>query len=379
MNVLLVSTSSGSHGGGEIYLRYLAAGLCQAGHEVGLWMSDAPAMDGLAASMASDITLLRGAYRNTYALPGRSPQAWWARRAVARAILPQWNGFAPDRILLNKQNLEDGLDLLYTAQQADAPSCCTIHLTQTARELGARLPAIRDALCRRILSAYRGRFVAVSEARAACLRQVCDDVPVEVVWNGIPRPEPGTSPRPGPARQRFHIPAEATVLLCVARLEPQKNPGTFFDRCELLLQRDPRLHAVWVGSGRWQATWRTRWARSPVADRLHHHEWVDDPTPWFRDADLYYHPAAYEGLPLAVLEALGHGLPTVLSEAVRQEAQPLRESHGVASDDPEGRWWERWRDPTARMQAAAAARATYATHFTLEAMTHATVEVLNRA
>jgi len=38
MKILLVSSGSGSRGGGEIFLVYLAQGLTDRGHEVLVWM-----------------------------------------------------------------------------------------------------------------------------------------------------------------------------------------------------------------------------------------------------------------------------------------------------------------------------------------------------
>ena len=46
---------------------------------------------------------------------------------------------APDVVHLNKQNLEDGLDLLRALDRCGLPSVCTIHLTQTARYLRGKL------------------------------------------------------------------------------------------------------------------------------------------------------------------------------------------------------------------------------------------------
>jgi len=48
MKVLLVSSSSGSHGGGEFYLALLAEGLVDLGCDVTVLMSNSANMDGLA-------------------------------------------------------------------------------------------------------------------------------------------------------------------------------------------------------------------------------------------------------------------------------------------------------------------------------------------
>lgn len=52
MKILFVSTSSGSRGGGELYLIYLAKKLRQHGMEVALWCATHERMDELATSFS---------------------------------------------------------------------------------------------------------------------------------------------------------------------------------------------------------------------------------------------------------------------------------------------------------------------------------------
>ena len=62
MKVLLASSSSGSRGGGELYLVYLGRALAHRGHAVTLWASTNPRMDELANTFSGFGQVLRSGY-----------------------------------------------------------------------------------------------------------------------------------------------------------------------------------------------------------------------------------------------------------------------------------------------------------------------------
>src|SRR4051812_32637433 len=66
LRVLLVSSGSGSRGGGEIFLDYLGKGLNDRGHEVLMWIPAHPRMDELAERCTRFARIVRADYRNTY-------------------------------------------------------------------------------------------------------------------------------------------------------------------------------------------------------------------------------------------------------------------------------------------------------------------------
>ena len=170
MKILLASTSSGSRGGGELYLNYLGRALAARGNEVALWASSHPRMDELCTRFAEIGRVLRADYTNTYDRRFRSV-ASYLDRGSARAAAGSWKKHAPDVVHLNKQNLEDGLDLVRAAGECGIPSVATIHLSQSARYLGAHIAGVRDFVSRRALNAYAGPLVTVIEQRR---RDLCD-------------------------------------------------------------------------------------------------------------------------------------------------------------------------------------------------------------
>src|SRR5262245_51373351 len=108
MKVLLVSSSSGSTGGGETYLHYLAVGLTQLGHSVNSICSISPTMDKLAENLAKCGEVKRVQLINTYERPARSLGSaldFEQQRRLSRAF----QKFQPDVVHVNQQVAEDAL------------------------------------------------------------------------------------------------------------------------------------------------------------------------------------------------------------------------------------------------------------------------------
>src|ERR1700730_1785981 len=145
MRILLASSNSGSRGGGELFLLALASALSASGHEIVLWTSQHSRMDELCARFREFGTVKRSLYTNTYDRRFRLVSAV-LDSAVSRRVATEWCSLRPEVIHLNKQNLEDGLDLVDALARTSLPGVCTIHVTQSAAYLKARFAHLRDLL-----------------------------------------------------------------------------------------------------------------------------------------------------------------------------------------------------------------------------------------
>ena len=338
MKILLASSSSGSRGGGEIYLVYLGEALARRGHEVMLWASDHPMLDGLAARFAPVGRVVRSPYRNTYLRPFRCFASWLDRAGAARAAR-QWRELAPDVLHLNKQNLEDGLDLVRAVAPTGLPAVCTIHLTQSARYLKAVAARPRDWISRAALARFGWPLVAVQEERARDLQAFLGGRgDVRAIRNGVPVPADQLL-RAGRerARRELGLSAQDLAVLCVGRLMPQKRPLLFLQLAADFLRAEPRARFVWLGSGPLEAAWDAEIARLGLGGRVARVPWVDDVAPYLAAADLYLHAAAYEGMPLALFEAMAAGLPCVVTENLARDMPFLRE--GILAVPETGGGW----------------------------------------
>jgi len=132
---------------------------------------------------------------------------------------------------------------------------------------------------------------------------------VTTIRNGVAAP----SPRYGGNRIRasLGLDAKALIVLTVARYTEQKDHRRLLDAIPAVLTREPRARFVWVGTGPLEDTMR----RTVHERRLGGHVILlgqrTDVPDLIAAADLFALPSRFEGLPLAVLEAMAGGLPVV--------------------------------------------------------------------
>lgn len=367
MKILFASSSSGSRGGGETFLVYLCEALARRGHEVALWTSSHRRMDEIAARFAPFGAVHRADYTNTYDRPRRSLGALLDRATAARAAR-EWDALKPDIVHVNKQNLEDGLDLLDATRRIACPSVCTIHITQSAAFLGAKGAWLRDWVSRRGLRGYRGALITVSEPRKADLQAFLRrDAAIVAIPNGVPIP-PAL-----PASERIRLRGELGLgtgdlaILAVGRMTEQKRPLLFLEVAAQILGRIPEARFFWIGDGPLAADWDGRAAALGIASWVRRLGWREDVAALLGSGDLLLHTAEYEGLPLAILEGMAAGLPCAVSEPLHREMPFLDEGNSIRVSD-DGKWIEVLRDRPELARRAQAARRLAVSRFSTETM-----------
>jgi glycosyltransferase involved in cell wall biosynthesis len=320
-----------------LYLLYLGRSLARRGHEVALWCAAHPRMDELAALFAEIGPVHRSEYTNTYDHRTRSV-ASYLNFSGARRLAREWRGLAPDLLHVNKQNLEDGLDLLRAATQTQLPSVATIHLTQTARYLRAVLAGMRDFVARRALRAWRWPMVCVLAERERDLRAFAgerDDI--SAIPNGVELYDLSQRDALRAAkRAELGIQDGELLVAAVGRLVPQKRPYVFLGLAARIHARLPRARFVWVGdgvlAGEWDATVKTR-GLSGVVRRV---GWQKNVRDFLFAADVFLHTAEFEGLPLAILEALSARLPCAITPNLLREMPFLNAGNSIAIGEDDG-------------------------------------------
>jgi len=368
MKILLASSSSGSRGGGELYLVYLGRALAQRGHAVTLWASSHSRMDELANTFSSFAEVIRSRYVNTYDFRGRSLASHFNFLGACR-IAREWRRAEVDLVHVNKQNLEDGLDLLRAARHSELASLATIHLTQSARYLGAAFAGVRDWVARRALLSYPGMLVTVLASRRRDLLDFIGATPkVRLVPNGVPLFDlTQREPLRASKRAELQLGPRDLLFVAVGRMVKQKRPLLFLEQAERIRRAIPEARFLWVGDGALSGAWDEWVATHGMADAIQRLPWQMDILPLLFAADIFLHVAEFEGLPLAILEALSAALPCALTPNLLGEMPFLNAQNSLAVDD-NGAWLAAARDPARRQELGRAGRKLVEAEFSFAQM-----------
>jgi glycosyltransferase involved in cell wall biosynthesis len=305
-------------------------------------------MDELANSFSPFGEVIRSRYHNTYDFRARSLAAYF-NLLGARRIAREWRRAMVDVVHIHKQNLEDGLDLLRAADRSGLASLATIHITQTARFLGAAFAALRDAIARRALCKYAGMLVTGLAARRRDLLDFLGATPkVRLVPPGVPLFD--LSQRAvlrETRRAELGLAPGELLFLATGRMRPLKRPHAFLEEALKIHRALPEARFLWLGdgplSGEWDA-WVARHGLQGVVRRL---PWQLDLVPVLFAADAFLYMASFQGWPLALLEAFSAGLPCAVAPNLVQEL-PFLTPENALTLDQEGTWLEAMRQPARR-------------------------------
>lgn len=190
---------------------------------------------------------------------------------------------------------------------------------------------------------------------------------------GIPLAE--LNPRLGrqEARERLGLSARDLVIGAVGRLEEQKGHQYLLAALPELQPRIPDLAVLIVGEGREEEKLQRQVQELKLADTVRFLGTRRDLPEIFRALDIFVHPSLWEGLPLALLKAMGAGLPVVATRVSGSQEAIEDGVNGclVAPGDPEAlarAIIELHQRPELRPRLGEAARRTVAAHYSLEAM-----------
>jgi len=189
---------------------------------------------------------------------------------------------------------------------------------------------------------------------------------------GIPLAELDTLLSREAARERLGI-AGSLVIGAVGRLEEQKGHTHLLAALPAVRREIPDLVVLLVGEGRRQEDLRRQVQDLGLQDTVRFLGTRRDLPEIFRALDLFVHPSLWEGLPLALLKAMGAGLPVVATRVSGSREVIVDGVNGYLAPPGDPGALARaildlHRQPEARRRLGEAARRRVAADYSLEAM-----------
>ena len=178
------------------------------------------------------------------------------------------------------------------------------------------------------------------------------------------------------------------LLLFLSRIHEKKGCDLMIDAFARVAGQHPDLHLVIAGPDQsgWQGTLVAQAAALGIADRISWPGMLTGDLKWgaFHAAEAYLLPSHQENFGIAVAEALGCGLPVLISDKVNIWREIVVGGAGfAASDSVDGceHTLQRWLRSSAQEQNAmrGAATALFARSFTIEAMARSLIEVVEKS
>jgi glycosyltransferase involved in cell wall biosynthesis len=200
----------------------------------------------------------------------------------------------------------------------------------------------RRRLAYRLVGRSAGQMVAVSDdVREFLVEQV--GIPsnrIRVVRNGVPVNGQSSHERLSTLRERLGLDQNARVVGTVGSLYPVKGHKYLIDAAVHVVRRCPDVTFLIVGRGRLREELEAQASGLGVAPYIRFLGHRDDVRDLLDVCDAFVLPSLSEGMPLALLEAMAAGVPTVATRVggvgeVLEDGKsgllvPPGESHAVA-------------------------------------------------
>ncbi len=283
--------------------------LCARGHQVRIFAGAPEPGEGdlfdVALERGLDVVRVPGLVRG-WSLTGDLRARSFLRDALAE--------FRPD-VLHTHASKAGALARSAASKLAEMPRVHTFHGHVLEGYFSSTVSKGLAALERR-LAQGTDRIVAVSHATADDLVRlgVTSEEKLVVIPPGIDLdPFLALQGPNGSLRRALNAPADAQIVGVLGRLAEIKQPEWAVDVFELLAERYPRLHVVFIGDGdqRGAIERRIRALSGARAERVHMLGAVMDVAPLYADMTAVMLTSRNEGLPVALIEAAAAAKPVV--------------------------------------------------------------------
>jgi glycosyltransferase involved in cell wall biosynthesis len=167
------------------------------------------------------------------------------------------------------------------------------------------------------------------------------------------------------------------VLLFLSRIQVKKGCNLLIEAFAKVAQQDPALHLLMAGPDQagWVAELKALAQANGIADRITWPGMLQGDMKWgaFYTAEAFVLPSHQENFGIAVAEAMGCGLPVLISDKVNIWREIAADGAGIVNTDTVAgtlNTLQSWlaMDTAAHQRMAQQAKATFMQRFTVEAM-----------
>lgn len=193
---------------------------------------------------------------------------------------------------------------------------------------------------------------------------------------------PNAFPVAGVERRRYYAKRTSVEVLFVGRLDAQKNPLLLLEALSIL-QRVPggdQINVRFLGGGPQHSQLEERASTLGLATKVQFLGHVEDVSKYLQRVDIFVLPSLSEGLSNAILEAMAHGLPCIVTDIpgnvdlIRHEETGLLVKPNDASDLAHA-LNRLARDPVLRERLGRAGRTTVEEHFNMDTVSRRYAEL----
>jgi glycosyltransferase involved in cell wall biosynthesis len=289
VRVLLLIDSFGPFGGAERLVGHIAHGLDRTRFEPVVCATRQADPDAAAAARAAGIRVL---------------ELRRSSRLSLRAWLPLWRELRNGVGVVHTHKFGSNVWGAIIARLARVPVVIAHEHTWSFEG-----EPLRKLLDRRVVAALVDRFVAVSREDARRMTEIerIDPALIEVVPNGIAAPAGSGAD----VRRELGIAAEGPLIGCVTVLRPQKALEVLFEAAARVRREHPGLRVLVVGDGPDRGRLEDERRRLALDDVVLLPGARRDVADVLAALDIFVLSSAFEGSPLALLEAMAAAKPIV--------------------------------------------------------------------
>jgi glycosyltransferase involved in cell wall biosynthesis len=186
-------------------------------------------------------------------------------------------------------------------------------------------------LAYRLARRWASDYVAVSaEVKQAMMRLLgLQEDEVTVVCNGVDIDIYRRSVDRDQVRRQLDIDREARILLTVATLKTQKGHCYLIDAAVEVIRQYRDIHFLFVGDGDLRPELQTQVDARCISDRIHFLGDRRDVSTILAVSDIFVLPSLWEGLSMALLEAMASAKPIVATDVSGTDQVMIHNETGI--------------------------------------------------